>query len=367
MYKKLFLLIGILLLIITSYSIIPQNNLEPLTLDDLHVFTLIPLKNNLNGKTISLKDIFALKDWNRPIAPLRINKVHQSGSLEVLVHKGIEPLKDNRFITVMSNGYGSRLKRWWRGIPQEKATIVSAYNDYKHDTIFSPCVASEYSHDRAYFTFGQDIEAKSLELIYTITHQENLHAQIIVIGNCLGARAALYFTAQNPTNLAALAIQSPFISMPQLVNNISKSYVSWFPGSRPIIKWLFSRWFYNYKPENDTLLDAAAALPKHLPIFVAHLLNDTHVSNEDMLEFIKTIRDSEHHDLYLFVLDSPTKKVVHGRLQETKPYVQALNAFYEKHNLPHDPVLAKQGKQLLHNARHNVQVTSVTDWKVINY
>jgi hypothetical protein len=367
MHKKLLLIIIIFLVVITSYSLVSQNSNNAVTLNDLHIFTLEPLKQALDGKTITLKNMLAIQDWNHPIAPLQINKIHQTGLSHVLVFKDIKPLPDTHVITILSTGYGNRVKRWLRGIPSDKGSIVTAYNDYKHDTIFSPAIVSDYLHDRAHFTFGQKTEVESLELIYAKTHKENPNARIVITGNCLGARAALYFSAQNPANLAALLIQSPFISMPQLVTDISKSYVSWFPGSQPIIKWLFSNWFYNYKPENDTLLSAAVELPKQLPIFVAHLFNDTHVNNRSMFELVKILRDSGHHDLYFFVLHSPTKKVIHGRLQETKSYVQALNAFYEKHNLPHDPMLAKQGKQLLQDAYHNTHAASVNDWKVVNY
>ena len=367
MHKKLLLIIGIFLIIITSYSIITKNNNDLITLDSLNVFTLQPLKNNINGQTIGLKDIFTIEDWTTTTSPLLIKKVHQQGFLITKVYKGVVPLPDVHFITVVSNGYGSTLKRWWRGIPSQKAPIVSAYNDYKHDTISSPCVVSDYLKDRAHFTFGQDIETNSLELIYNTTHQRNLNAHIIVMGNCLGARAALYCAAKNPPSLAALVVQSPFISLSQLATDLSKSYVSWFPGSQPILNWLFPTWFYKYKPEDDNLLQAVPLLAKELPIFIAHLFNDTHVNNQSMFELVKTIRDSGHHHLYFFTLNSPTKKVVHGRLQETKPYAQALNAFYEKHNLPYDPALAKQGKQLLQDAYHNAHTASVNDWKVVNY
>lgn len=233
----------------------------------------------------------------------------------------------------------------------------------KNSIVNAPLITFDNQFDHKHFDFGAGNSVIQFNKIYTETIAHNPNADIAIIGTCVGAKIALEFLVDHPcTQIKAVILESPFADVKKVVDRWGQRYIPFIPYGAPLINTFFKGVFPNIKKAPNTLLSRLSNTPKNIPIFIAHLDNDSFCSNTDMWQMINNLRATGNNDIYLLVVKD--KNVNHAHLNSKKVFAQATNAFLANYNLPHNAALAEQGKALLADAHTNAYATSEKDWAI---
>ncbi len=335
------------------------------SLDNLNVLLLSPMQevNIPNAKTIRdvVRDIEQKKIKDGDI--LRVNK--NSGPTFWRISKNLTASDEygdglfiysrgnsDRTIEMIDNAIGSI------GTPRNGGGILEAYKYIKDNIINGPCITFDFPDTRGTLSFGQHNEEECFRMVYDEVIRNNPNKKIICIGKC---RGALIDASKSFKNLSLLIAESPLLSFKKATQRMEKSYTPWLPYSGSFMYHFFSYLLPAYNPEADTLLEKIQHIPIHIPILIGHLKNDEVISDQAIEQALQKLENREH--LYLTVVNDTTKKIWHGKLDETKPFQQVCNAFLAAHNYIHDASLAQEGQSLLEKARDNAHCTS-QEWFV---
>jgi len=260
---------------------------------------------------------------------------------KLLVEKGITA-SNSPTIFIFSRGYARTNTPYTNdNALQVGGGAMAAYIPIQDNVINdAPCITFDYPDRRRCFNFGQKKDARCLEFVHEQTLQKNPNADIVLIGDCRGAKAILEFASSQPKNIKALVLLSPFFSARELTQKVSDSYLGWLPGAERILHGFFKNWFPSYDPNSDYgFVERVAQIPPHMPIFIAHRTHDTLVSNEHVSAFINHLRATQHDNIHFIAVDDTS--ALHSRLTPVPEIQQAVNQFLCQYGLPHNKVLLK--------------------------
>lgn len=258
----------------------------------------------------------------------------------VLVQKGITTTLQDPTVFIFSRGYArTNTPGTNDNMLQVGGCAMAAYMPIQDNIINNaPCITFDYPDRRRCFNFGQNKDVQCLKLIHEHTLKQNPNANIILVGDCRGAKTILNFATQKPKNIKALVLLSPFFSAHQLTEQVAQNYLSWLPCSSGFLHNFFKLWFPSYNPDTDKLFAAnITSISQDIPLFIAHRNRDTLVSTEQVIDFIATLRQAEHKNIHLVATDDATAR--HSRLTPVKMVQQEVNRFFFTYNLPHNPAL----------------------------
>ncbi len=353
-------------IITLSFLSIPLTAKTPdLTIENLNTQTLNPA-TAINGQKVKY-----IADWfetikkkgipNQGIAYVPTNKLSSCWQFK----KGI-PSGQKEPIFIHSCPRDNFKGRLIHGRTGHSFRCTNAW--LKNSIINGTFVTFDYFFDGKDFDLGQGINIDALKKIYSEVINKNPQAPIIIAATCIGAKIALEFAVtHNPEHVKAMILESPFIDVKNVVYNLGKNYLNWFPFADTSNKASMIQSIIElYAPHcKETINLPHANLNKinpNIPLFIAHLKNDSMCSDEQMYQLVADLRKSGNTNIYLLVLqDTKTK---HGHLNQKKEFSQAANAFLAEHNLPHDKQLAAEGKAILADAKYTAQA-SVADWKIV--
>jgi hypothetical protein len=260
---------------------------------------------------------------------------------KLLVEKGITA-SNSKTLFIFSRGYARTNTPYTNdNALQVGGCAMAAYIPIQDNVINdAPCVTFDYPDRRRCFNFGQKKDARCLEFVHAQALQKNPDADIVLIGDCRGAKAILEFASQNPKNIKALVLLSPFFSARELTEKVSDSYLGWLPGASQILHGFFKNWFPSYDPSCDhSFYERVAHIPAHMPIFIAHRTHDTLVSNEHVSAFIAHLRATDHDNIHFIAVDD--RSALHSRLTPVPAIQLAVNQFLCQYGLPHNKGLLK--------------------------
>lgn len=274
------------------------------------------------------------------IIPLPTQQHANNSCTSILVEQGIADHIDDPVIFIFSRGYArTNTPGTNDNALQKGGCAMAAYLPIQDNIINNaPCITFDYPDRRRCFNFGQKKDVHCLRFIYEQTLKTHPHAQIILIGDCRGARAIVNFATERPKNVKALVLLSPFFSAQQLTQEVAYNYLSWLPGSSSILQNFFQLWFPNYTQEEDTRL--AQHVAQHIydiPIFIAHRNKDTLVSTAQVRSFVDHLTATQRNKTHLIITDDTSAR--HSRLTPVKEIQKAVNQFFYTYNLPHNPEL----------------------------
>lgn len=176
---------------------------------------------------------------------------------------------------------------------------------------------------------------------------------IILFGDCVGGKTILNCSDRSCfDNVSAIILESPVFNVRSLAQNIGSHNLIRIPGGSKVAYAFFRYMFPAYKKRHDITLERIKTIPTHIPILIGHLYHDQLVSDDNMRQMIAALVESGHQ-VYWLVIDNP--QVTHSRIGKTNPFRYTVNAFYKKHNLPHDEQLASLGEQMLADAAQNAK------------
>ncbi|MEX0849370.1 MAG: hypothetical protein WD055_04015 [Candidatus Dependentiae bacterium] len=339
------------------------------TIENLNTITLIPTEYDQNGLSVAelAQQIDTGNDANNPLyLTLQTN---DTVSKTWRVHFGLDVTNKEDTVFVYSRGYAGaerpekprrngkeKKKRGLCAIPKRGGGVVVGSQWLKNSIINGQCVMFDYPDTRSYFDFGLKNDQNCLDTMYNALVQRT--ENIVFFGNCRGSKALLNFLSRSqPEHVRAVVLDAPFLDLVQFTQEIGKTYAKRIPFSKDIAYKIITYWHPSYHESDDLSLNDLKQIPTQTPIFIGHLYHDALVSDELIKQMVTTLRDSGHA-VYLLVIDDHTKS--HSRLYQTEPFVKAVNAFFKKYNLPHDAILAHEGRFLLANATYNTK--NIDNW-----
>lgn len=354
---------------IVSLSLIvtPLTASNPaLTLANLNTVTLRPISPVSGQKSKSIADWFEVMKKKR-IPARGIASVSTCNLSKVWEFKKGIPNNQKEPIFIHSCPRDDFKGRLVYGRNGHSFRCTNAW--LKNSIVNGTFVTFDYFFDGKDLDLGQGINIDVLKKMYEEVIQSNPEAPLVIAGTCIGAKIALEFAVKHsPQQIKAMVLESPFIDVKKVVYNIGKNHLSWLPfinssSKGDLIKSVLE-W---YAPNCKTIIDKPHAklenMSPKIPLFIAHLRNDSHYSDQEMYQLVADLRKSGNPDIYLLVLKD--SKTSHGHLNQKKEFAQATNAFLAQYNLPHDKQLAKEGKTLLADAKYNAQTPSPNNWRIV--
>jgi len=173
---------------------------------------------------------------------------------------------------------------------------------------------------------------------------------IVLVGLSRGASVTLSFTAlYKPDRVRALVVESPFDSVTSLIEGIHRNMpylLQKVPGIQSFIGFIM-RFLAARRASNEAQpIDIVDQIPQDLPILIVCSQEDTLVEAKSSIRLYRKLRESGHVHAYLLVLPhGDHAKLLQGPNGDI--YEQTVHAFYERYNLPHDPVRAALGRLML--------------------
>ncbi len=197
---------------------------------------------------------------------------------------------------------------------------------------------------------GQEYEVKGLESAYTQLISRDPDKKIILMGMSRGASTILNFAAkQQPKNIKAIVIESPFDSTASIVNNIlQKCSLDKVPGMQTLGHYLMSAIFWKHSPNGMQSINFVEKIDKNIPILFICSREDKLVPAQSTVSLYNQLKKSGHERVHIFVAESGKHgRILHG--DDGINYEKATNAFYKKYGLSCNKERAKEGMTLLDN------------------
>lgn len=251
------------------------------------------------------------------------------------VHRGVHLRSDDSIAFIYSRGYAKTNTLGENDNFIQQGACAKAGHIMYHDKIIgnAPLISFDYPDDRRCFSFGQTIDVNCLSTIYRETLSSNPHLNIVLVGDCRGAKTALEFiVTHQPKNLKALIIMAPFISARDLTDKIAESHLASIPFSKTLLHAFFQLYFPAYDTHKDNLFDKLDTIPHDLPILIAHRTQDTLVSNETIERLFLKLKGSGNPDVQLVTVDDTTEP--HSKLTSNKEIQRSIGLFLKRHDLP---------------------------------
>jgi len=333
----------------------------PITLNSIGMVTCTPVKNSVNNnKGIPWHTL--VEHMQQDTMPEKsIMLVESNPNMSINLEKGIAAKPEDETLFLFSRGFATRggliretpLADRYQDIVNKGGGLMAGHMAIKDNLVNNaPCYSFDYPDTPRYLNLGQTKDVAYLKTMWEEVLRKNPHANIIGIGDCRGSKALLEFATEKPKNLKALVLMAPFISLQELTRHIEHNYVP-FPYSDKILHSLMQYALPSVNFEDDNLTDHLPLIKLNIPIFIAHRMGDSVISYRDIQLLVNSLQKSGNKDVYL--LEVTDTSAAHSRLSHIPELQQALNAFYAQYNLPHNPNLAQEGKELLKRARTKAQ------------
>ncbi len=260
------------------------------------------------------------------------NKLH-------IVHRGIHITPEDPLIFIFSRGYAkTNIPGTNDNFIQRGACATAAYIQLRdHIVTNAPLISFDYDDSKDGFGFGQSYEISALQAVYNGVLKKNPTANIVLIGDCRGAKVALELATKRPPHLKALILMAPFLSARDLTNMIADHYISYLPLSRPLLHYFFKYYFPRYNEKEDTLAKRLKYISPELPIFIAHREHDTLVSMATIKKLTKALKNNGNRQVYLVTTND--RSYPHSMLTGLPFIQQNINVFLRDHGFPHDEKL----------------------------
>lgn len=178
----------------------------------------------------------------------------------------------------------------------------------------------------------------------------------VLIGVSRGASTIVNFMGlYNPDRIVAVILESPFDCVDSIAMSVChESKLSWIPGIKKCGCSLMSFIFCKYKPDGIRPIDCAARIRKDLPILIIVSAKDGLVPVWSSINLYNELRNTGHENTFIVIFAEGKHAKLINNPKNGTPYRQVVHAFYQRFNLPHDPVLAQLGAPLLQPPEHTM-------------
>jgi dienelactone hydrolase len=310
----------------------------------IHLHTLNALTIRTAGSSHPQYKVASLDQIVRYINAL--NEVPYRAHLEInnqlyTLYRGIHISEHDHTVFIFSRGYAkTNIPGTNDNFIQRGACITAAYTQLKDAIVYNtPIVSFDYDDSKEGFSFGQTNAIHALQTIYNAVLEKNAAANIVLIGDCHGAKVALEIATRYPKNLKALILMAPFISAHDLTNMIADHYLSYLPFSRPLLHNFFKFYFPQYNEKKDLLEKRLPRVLPDLPILIAHRESDTLISMETIKKLESTLKETGNTKIHVLIIKDKT--YLHSKLTGHQEVQQAIHGFLKQYGLPYNEKILK--------------------------
>lgn len=333
-----------------------------ITLESIDALTCTPAPNNADRTNKAIPWHTLVEQMQQHTLPQEtIMQVESDDAKTIDLQKGIEPKPEHDTVFVFSRGFATRgglisgtpLADRYQDIVNKGGGLMAGHMAIKDNLVTdAPCYSFDYPDTPRYLNLGQASDSQRLNTVWEEILRKNPQVGIVGMGDCRGSKALLEFATTQPEQLKALVLMAPFVSLQELTRHIARNYLP-FPYSDKLLLALMHYALPSVKIEEDTLSHRLNLINSKMPIFIAHRVNDSVISYNDIQLLVNTLQKGGNQDVYL--LEVKDESASHSRLSHIPELQQALNAFYARYNLPHNAMLAQEGEMLLKKAKKAAQ------------
>lgn len=270
-------------------------------------------------------------------------------SFIALIHFSIQSAQKPT-VTLFSHGILDTAKQVFEYTGTEKGSRAIITAPYR--TFNFPDACSLYGIKLCKFwncSFGQAQDVKALALAHEkITKQFQDHNHILM-GMSRGASVILSYVAlHQPKNVKALVLESPFDTVPAVLDAAADHVPDLIKcqTTRALAYAVLENIARKYERGALQPIDLVDRLPSDLPILLICSDEDKLVPAQRTSNIYRKLKSKGHNDVYLLRLSKGKhSKLLHD--SDGLKYASVVHAFYKKYDLPHDPVLAAEGEQVL--------------------
>lgn len=219
-------------------------------------------------------------------------------------------------------------------------------------TIPSNCVTFEYRDTRGSLNVAQELDQQCLSM--TINEANRQDHGVVLFGICRGSTNILTFLTEQPKEYLQKNVKAAIVeAAPFTLKDICEQNAR----ALPIMKWLpqrvcsaalyalFRFVLPNHHYQESQILQKVNNIPEDLPLLIIHVKNDYCVNDQNIKELLQKLLETKHRNVHLLLFDN--RELKHETICTAPVYPQATNAFLQKHGLPHDQALAKEGQEII--------------------
>ena len=347
-------------------SFVLANQLAPITDSHINVFTCRPVawakyqEDRAQIKTLSIDDV--IESMQTDIVPdkcfIQVINDKKNHNIDTMLYtsRGVQVDPNSPRITIYCRGYSRGNIPGFPEVVRKGGGIQRLYSYIKDGLLHAPCITFDTLSDSKEASFGQKRDLQCLEHVYNQIRDQAPHAQITLVGTCLGALTILEFLTTQRDNVDTVVLISPIFSARRVQKNLAYYYGNFFGFNCAkilyplLVKPIFNQLFQLYDRNSDTLEDRLHTLTGKA-IFIAHYIHDEFVSNDDVSFLIEKIK--RNNEVYFFETDSTLAS--HADFSYIHEAINALNFFYQKHALPFNQHFAQQGEATFEKIRVPLQ------------
>lgn len=241
----------------------------------------------------------------------------------------------------------------------EQVTSYTQQKAGRHAIIFRPYATFNFADACTVYglklckfwncSFGQENDIQTLDNAYRqLVERFPLH-DMILVGMSRGSSVIIsYVATYHPKEVKALVLESPF----DRVQSALDAAVDQIPliiscvVTRALASSILRTIACNYNPCALQPVDLIDKISLDLPVLLIASEEDKLVRIQSTYALYKKLCNAGHQHVYLLRLTKGRhSKLLHA--ENGQQYAQVVHAFYQKYNLPHDPILAEQGQELL--------------------
>lgn len=213
---------------------------------------------------------------------------------------------------------------------------------------FPDAKPNHMEYDTRQVNLGQQADIDRLRYAYYKTRQELPNHGIVLTGISRGAVTALNCMAlHNLDNILAMVLESPFDTFNNVVKHLLRRFhIGWIPFSRKLAIRYIKKTFPTFDINGIFPINVAHMIPLNMPILLVHAQTDRTIPIKSSRLIYCALLASGHTNVYLLELEEGN----HGKLitgPNGEIFQNVTHAFYKKYNLPHNPLFAQQGEELL--------------------
>lgn len=219
-------------------------------------------------------------------------------------------------------------------------------------TIPSNCVTFEYRDTRGSLNVAQELDQQCLSM--TIKEVNRQDHGVVLFGICRGSTNILTFLTEQPKEYLKKNVKAAIMeAAPFTLKDICEQNAR----TLPVMKWLpqracsaalyalFRFVLPNHHYQESQILQKVHNIPEDLPLLIIHVKNDYCVYDENIKALLQKLLETKHRNVHLLLFDN--KELKHETICTAPVYPQATNAFLQKHGLPHDRALAREGQEVV--------------------
>ena len=256
--------------------------------------------------------------------------------------------QETKCIYLFAHGLGAKQNQSKLVSPLMKGKVVDFnFPDAKNDN-------DGYYKEQV--NLGQDVDIDRLNLVYNIIVEQYPEASIVLVALSRGSVTAINFMAKyKPEKIKAVVLESPFDTYKSIIEHLLKRhYVSWVPGLKKAGCYIFEKIFPKFDPKGVLPKDQAKNFPKDVPVMFIHSKEDELIPIESSERLYYEAQGAGNKNTYLIKLSSGRHAHLLQESAEREDYINAVHAFYQQHDLPHDNERASKGLDLLKKNQPNL-------------